>query len=405
MALLEIDKAIEEILKLVKTPIIETVDLSDANGRVIAQDIIANRPQPPFNSSAMDGYAVTLSPDELVNFDSEFEIIGESSAGRSFDGFLKDGQAIRIFTGAAVPIDAKAIIIQEDVERIESKIRFRPEITRDNKTNIRKLGGDFENGEVLIKKNTRLDAYFLSLIAAAGLAKIECYKRPKIAILCNGDELVQIGETPKQDQIFESASFAIMALCERWGAACEFVGTANDDKSQIKHMIANIDCDLLLIIGGASVGDYDLVQPALNEMGFISSFYKVNIKPGKPTWAGRLGEMAVLGLPGNPASALVCAQMFLKPYIYRFCAQNYEHNYQKAFLAHDLKSNGNRVSYSRAIVENINGRMIIKTFANQDSSLIKVFSMSNALLREPAMQNPLKQGDLVEFLSIERMFE
>lgn len=403
MALLNIETAIEKLLNLRPDCVVETVSLANADGRVLAQDIISTRAQPPFNSSAMDGYAVALSAQEVVPA-MEFAIFGEACAGRGFEGEIAPHQCVRIFTGAPIPSSAKMVIIQEDVERTDKKIIIKHDVKK-LKSNIRKLGGDFGEAEVLIKKNTRLDAHFLSLIAAAGLPEISVYKRPKIALLCNGDELVAVGGSPNPYQIFESASFAIAALCEKWGADCEFLGTASDEIEEIKAKIANIKADLLLIIGGASVGDYDLVQPALNQLGFQSSFYKVNIKPGKPAWAGKVGEMAVLGLPGNPASAFVCAQIFLRPFI--FVMQNIPHKsqLQKAFLGHDLKANGDRESYSRAIVENFDGRMIIHSFNNQDSSLLKIFSQANALLREPSGQGALRMGDLVEYIPLNRAID
>jgi molybdopterin molybdotransferase len=400
MALLEIAAAVEKIINLAPKNAVESISISQANGRVLAQDIIAKRAQPPFNSSAMDGYALALLPEEIAP-NQEFEIIGEACAGRGFVGEILSHQCVRIFTGAPVPNAAKMVIIQEDIEKVGDKIITKP-TALNLKSNIRKLGGDFNSSEILIAKNTRLDAYYLSLIAAAGLPEILVYKFPNIALLCNGDELVAVGGSPSPYQIFESASFAIAALCEKWGANCQFLGVASDDLDDIKSKITAINADLLLIIGGASVGDYDLVQPALNQLGFKSSFYKVNIKPGKPTWAGKLGQMAVLGLPGNPASAMVCAQIFLRPFI--FAMQNLDINsqFQKAYLAHDLKENGNRENYSRAIVENIDGRMIIRSFNNQDSSLIKIFSQSNALLREPSGQGALRMGEMVEFIPLNR---
>lgn len=401
MALLSINDAINEVIKLSPLSSLEIINLKNANNRILAEDIIAQRPQPPFNSSAMDGYGVILSPEELEGFDGVFEIIGISSAGKSFEGEIKSGQAIRIFTGAAVPEQVKTIIIQEDVINTENSIGYKSN-GLNIKSNIRKLGGDFNQGEILIGKNTRLDAYYLSLIAAAGIDNIKVYKRPQISLLCNGDELAIIGQTPNKDQIFESASFAIKALCEEWGAEVNFLGIASDNKNEIKSIISNASADLLLIIGGASVGDFDLVQPCLNELGFESRFSKVNIKPGKPTWAGKLKDMAVLGLPGNPASALVCAEIFLKPFILNCLSLDFKPNIQKAFLAHDLKANGSRVSYSRAIVQNTDGKMTIKAFNNQDSSLIKIFSMANALLIEPANQASLKQGEMVEYIPLKR---
>lgn len=401
MALLNIDDAIIEIEKLISRKNTQILKISDANKQIIAKDIKAKINQPPFKSSAMDGYAITMNYEEVLEYEGDYELIGMSTAGKPFMGEIGKNQAIRIFTGAVVPDSAQMVVMQENIDRYDDKIRFKPDCKSKN-TNIRKMGGDFLEGETLIKAGTRLDAYYLSLLAASGISEIECFKAPKIAILCNGDELVMVGNALKQGQIYESASYAIAALCQDLGASTQILGNAPDDKEAIKKILSNIDADLLITIGGASVGDYDLVQPALKDLGFKSSFYKVNIKPGKPTWAGKFGKLAIIGLPGNPASAMVCAQMFIKPYILGFMGQKYSYELKKAFLAHDLKPNGDRVNFARAKVENIEGRMIIKCFNNQDSSMIKVFSQSNALLMQPANQVAMKEGDLVEYLELNR---
>lgn len=374
------------------------VALEKAHGRVLAEDIIARRDQPPFVASAMDGYAV------VRRGKGPFTVVGESVAGRRYDGELRAGEAVRIFTGAPVPAEATAVIIQEHVTRDGDTITVSPDGVRAKKSSIRPAGGDFRAGDVLLTAGKRLDAWNLTLAAAAGRAKVAVARKPRIVVLSNGDELVPVGADPAPDQIYESASFAVMALVESWGGKAAFAGTPRDDAHAILKALKKIDADLIVTIGGASVGDHDLVRPALDRLGLVTDFAGVDVRPGRPTWFGRLADgRRVLGLPGNPASAMVCAELFLKAFV--AAALGYlPAPTIKAVLTHDSPADGPREAYLRAALHvDAKGHARVTPFREQDSSLIQVFAEASALIRLPPGAETLKAGAVVDIIVLGRL--
>ncbi|OYW78981.1 MAG: molybdopterin molybdenumtransferase MoeA, partial [Asticcacaulis sp. 32-58-5] len=293
-----VDQAADFLRMVAPKPRTQKVKLEKAYGRVLAEDVLATRDQPPFNASAMDGYAVVdlISDETLQN--EPLTVVGESLAGRRFKGDLIAGEAVRIFTGAPVPEGARAVVIQENVDRQSALIFVQPDGWASKSDNIRPRGGDFKAGDVLLTAGQILDPWALSLVAAAGYDKVMVRKKPVVAILSNGDELVRVGDKPKSDQIFESGSHALIALIEQWGSKAKFIGAAGDSIKAIHKALKSVKADLIVTIGGASVGDYDLIKPALEQLGLQVDFASINIKPGKPTWLGSLEDgQRVLDLP------------------------------------------------------------------------------------------------------------
>ena len=378
---------------------VKTVTTGQALGRVLAQAIDATRDQPPFAASAMDGWAIRRAD---LTRDAVFRVAGESAAGKAYPGVVAEGEAIRIFTGAPVPVGADLVIIQEEAQRDGDTVRFAA--GDDPRSNIRPAGGDFRSGDRLLEAGVRLDPWRLSLAAAAGRATLEVARRPRVAILATGDELVQPGGNPAPDQIFESGSIALAALIETWGGSATRLTAAADKAEAIAASVANIEVDLIVTIGGASVGDHDLVKPAMARLGLSLRVETIAIRPGKPTWFGTLSDgRRVLGLPGNPASALVCAELFLRPLLAALTGRDPAPAMIAARLAAPLSANGPREHWMRAALSiDPDGRAIVVAFADQDSSLVGVFSRADALIRRPMNAAAASAGDIVDVLPLAR---
>jgi molybdopterin molybdotransferase len=374
----------------------ETIALEHALGRVLADDISASRDQPPFDVSAMDGYAV-----KSADTPGLLQLAGESAAGRGFAGRCSDGSAIRISTGAAIPRGADSVVIQEDVRREGSGIEVPASGPGQH---IRPRGGDFKAGALLLARGRLLDGVGLSLAAASGMAMLPVVRQPRVAILSSGDELAAPGTAPGPWQFFDSATFGISALVRGWGGVALRLGVARDDVSSIARAAERglHESDLLVVIGGASVGDHDHARPALTQLGLQLTVESVAVRPGKPTWFGRTSLGPVLGLPGNPASALVCAELFLKPLLAAMQGRGSEPHFRRAGLARALPANGPREHYLRsALSADPEGRLTVRAFEDQDSSLISVFAAANALIRLPANAPALSAGALVDVLPLD----
>lgn len=399
MALIPVDQAVSLIIARAPAPVSQACALFDAEGRVLAGAVTAVRDQPPFDASAMDGYALVPPSEERASF----TVIGESQAGRRFSGRVGPGQAVRIFTGAAMPAGATAVVIQEDVGREGDTIRVAAQAWKPG-AHIRRRGSDFQAGDVLLNAGDRLDAWRLSLAAAAGQGIVQVAKRPRIAILATGNELVTPGGTVSEDQIFESNAVALGGLVRAWGGEACFDGICRDDLASLVKRLETMQADLIVTIGGASVGDHDLVKPALRRLDYQSDFDKVAVRPGKPTSFGYLPDgRCVLGLPGNPASAMVCAQLFLKPFIDAALGARPK-AMQSLPSATDLPANGERETWLRArIDDDAAGRAVLTPFPDQDSSLIRVFAESTALIRRPVRAPAVKAGEHLPFLALDRL--
>lgn len=385
--LIPVAEALERILASVARPVeAETVPLAQAAGRVLAAPVVSNRTQPPFPASAMDGYAVRAA--DAGEAGATLRLAGTSAAGHGFGGTVGPGQAVRIFTGAPVPGGADAILIQEDADAEGETIRVREAVEPGRF--IRREGLDFAAGQTLLTEGLTLDARRLALAAAAGHPTVAVRRRPRVAILATGDELVEPGATPAWDQIIASNSLALAALAEEAGAQAIDLGIAADDHAALEaafRRAREAKADLLITLGGASVGDHDLVQAALAREGLELGFWRVALRPGKPLMHGRLGEMLVIGLPGNPVSSIVCGLLFVVPAIRAMLGdpQAGADRSEPAILGRDLPANDGRADYMRASLALEPGKVPVATPENrQDSSMLAVLGRSEALLiREP----------------------
>lgn len=398
MGMVSVTDAVAAIRKALEPLPSEEIALEDAHRRVLAAPIAARMSQPPFSASAMDGYAVRF--DDARQSGDALDLVGISSAGEGFHGRLPRGAAVRIFTGAPLPGGADHVLIQEEAEEAGGKVIVKTPQSRPS--NVRALGVDFEDGAVLAAKGARLEGPTLALIAAGNVATVSVTRRLRIAVIANGDELVPPGAVTRRDQIICSIPYGLSPMIEEWGGEPAFLGIAPDDRDGIRRFAKEaLDCDLIVPIGGASVGDRDYMRPVFAELGFEPIFEKVSVKPGKPTWFSVSGRTAVLGLPGNPASALVTARLFLKAAIERLLGFSADDD---AFLARAtvaIKENGPRETYLRArAAEGGDGVRMVTPFENQDSSLLSIMAKSNALIRREACAPSTAAGDLVACLAL-----
>jgi len=391
-ALIPVATALEHLFALTKTLEVEEVPLRDAAGRVLAQDVTAQRTQPPFAASSMDGYALRRAE---VEPDAMFKVVGEAAAGHRFDGTLRAGQAVRIFTGAPVPEGADFVVIQEDVTRRGDLITLGHAIG--DKDNIRPAGGDFTQGQAITAPR-RLRPADIALLAAMNIARVPVVRKPVVAILATGDELVQPGETPGPDQIIASNTYGLAAQLEALGATTRLMPIAADTEAALKRSFELAQsADLIVTIGGASVGDHDLVAPVAAAMGMQQSFYKVAMRPGKPLMAGHLGDAVMIGLPGNPVSAMVCGAVFVTPVIRAMLGLGHHPAPKRSVpLANDMPENGPREHYMRADVAAAG----VTPETRQDSSLLSVLATANALLVRPPHDPARSAGDLVDIIDI-----
>jgi len=402
MKAVSVDEALGFVVGRAPSPVVRSRALSRCAGRVLAEAVRAVRDQPPFVSSAMDGYAI-IRPETRADDTLTFTVVGESQAGAAYKGRLGAGEAVRIFTGAPVPETATAVVIQENVIREGDRIRLNSDDWKD-KSHIRPAAQDFNRGDTILTAGQRLDAWRLSLAASAGQASLRVARKPRIAILCTGNELVPPGQLVRDDQIFESNSIALITLVRAWGGKALFHGLGRDDLAALTARLKEMRADLIVTVGGASVGDYDLVKPALKTLGYVPDFERIDLRPGRPTSFGVLPDgRPVLGLPGNPASALVCAQLFLKAFIEAALGRPPALPASLP-LEGDLAANGPREAFLRAqIVTDAAGRSALRPFSDQDSALIQIFARSGALIRRPPGAPAAKAGDWLPFLPLERL--
>lgn len=382
MSLLSVDDALNRIVGSARPAhAIEHVGLHDGLGRVLAQDLAARLTHPAFDNSAMDGYAVRH--DDVRTVGVELKVIGQSAAGHGFGGKVEPGQAVRIFTGAPLPAGADTVIIQEDTERLADG-RIRTSFAPGKGRHIRLSGQDFAAGETVLHDGDVLDAGRLTVAAGMNHATLPVFMKPKIAILATGDELLAPGSVPGADQIIASNTFGVAAIARDNGADILDLGIVADSSEAISAAVDQASlagADVLVTLGGASVGDHDLVQSTLLASGMTLDFWRIAMRPGKPLMVGKLGDMAVLGLPGNPVSSLVCATLFLEPLVRRLARLPDRNRLETVRLASALPANDKRQDYVRArLSANADGLLVAHPFARQDSSMMKVFAQSDCLI-------------------------
>ena len=382
--LLPVDQALARILDGVAPLPGMEIGLDAAAGRVLAGAIVARRTQPPFPASAMDGYAVRAA--DIAAVPARLALIGASIAGKRFGGPVGHGQAVRIFTGAPVPEGADTILIQEDAESHgDGTVTARAAVAAGR--HIRRAGLDFEAGETILPAGRVLDPAALALAAAAGGASVTVVRRPLVAILATGNELVAPGAEPGPDQIVACNSFGVAAVVAEAGGEALDLGIAPDETAAIRAAIRHaldLGADVVVTLGGASVGEHDLVAAALEAEGMTPGFWKIAMRPGKPLMFGRFGPARALGLPGNPVSALVCSHLFLKPLVAALAGRPFSPDIREAVLAAPMKGNDHRRDYVRAEAALRHGKLVATPCPTQDSSMLRTLAMANALIvRDP----------------------
>lgn len=391
--MISVAEALARILALTGPLGAQTVPLRAAAGRVLAEPVKARLTQPPFNASAMDGYAIREA-DHVAG--RRLKVIGEAGAGHAFAGRVGSGEAARIFTGAPVPEGAERVVLQEDVTREGDLVTLGDRL--EQSIHIRPLGQDFKVGDVVAAPR-RLRPADMALIASMNVPQVRVTRRPIVAILSTGDELIMPGEEPKPDQIVASNTFAIAAMAEARGAEVRVLPIARDTHASLRQAFALAHgADVIVTIGGASVGEHDHIQAVAVDLGLRQNFWKIAMRPGKPVMAGRMGDSVLLGLPGNPVSAIVTAQLFLLPLLDRMQGLPAAHEPRKARLAAPVGANGPRAHYMRARLSEGADLPAIAPMDNQDSALLTILSEADALLIRPPDDPARGPGDIVPYL-------
>ncbi|PKA39432.1 molybdopterin molybdenumtransferase MoeA [Rhizobium sullae] len=371
---------------------VETVSLANGDGRVLANGLTARLTQPPFNASAMDGYA--LRREDAPEPGAQLKLIGTSAAGHAFDGTVGKGETVRIFTGAPVPLGADSVLLQEDAEKIDGGIRTKFPVRQGQ--HIRPRGQDFAEGEAVLAAGTVMDFTRLTVVAAMNHASFDVLRKPLVAILATGDELLAPGSDLGPSQIIASNTFGIAALVRKAGGDVLDLGIVADDKTAITSAVRRAQAagaDVVVTLGGASVGDHDLVQATLVAAGMTLDFWKIAMRPGKPLMVGSLGSTHVLGLPGNPVSSLVCALLFLEPLIRKLASLPPVKRDSTVEAAVTLAANDQRQDYVRAkLAKSSSGNWLVEPFGKQDSSMMKVFAHADCLIVRPPHAPQLPAG-------------
>lgn len=393
--MISVEEALTRCLALAAPLPTETIPLRHANGRVLAAPAVARLTQPPFAASAMDGYA--LGRTGAVG--DSFTVIGEAGAGHAFDGHLGPDQAARIFTGAPLPQGAVSVAIQEDISASGNTITLNAAARAGD--NIRTRGQDFTEGTALPCPRL-LRPNDLALLAAMNLPQVTVTRRPVVALIATGDELVMPGETPRADQIIASNTFALAAMIEAAGGEARMLPIARDTEADLRTVFSLTEgADLIVTIGGASVGDHDLVGKVAADLGLERAFWKIAMRPGKPLMAGRVLGVPMLGLPGNPVSAIVCAHLFLLPML--TAMQGLPAAAPKtlrARLGSDQPANGPRTHYMRARLSVVNGAPTVTPFERQDSALLSILTEADALLVRPISDGPRRAGEMMDYIPL-----
>lgn len=400
MALLSVEEALARILADAAPLGAERVAIEAAHDRILAEPVAAHLTQPPFDASAMDGYAVRAA--DVAKLPARLTVIGESAAGHPFNGRVGAGEAARIFTGAPVPEGADGVVIQEHTTREGTQVIVQGDDVQTD--HIRPRGGDFREGVRLLEAGRRLGPRELSLAASMGHGEVAVWRRPKVAILSTGDELVRPGETPGIGQIVASNHLGVGAMLRNFGAEIIQLGIARDTAESLNDHVARAkDADILVTIGGASVGDHDLVAPVLSKQGMELAFWKIAMRPGKPLMSGCLGPLRVVGLPGNPVSSLVCARVFVVPLVERLAGRPMATEATRpAVAAVAIEANGPRQHYMRATLTRSGDALPhVSPVRSQDSSLLSPLAIADCLIVRTPNSPAVVPGETVRVLPLD----
>lgn len=396
--MLSVAEARSRILAAFAPVAAETVSLPEAFGRALAEDLTARVTQPPTDVSAMDGYAARAA--DVATVPAVLRRVGEAPAGGAFEGSIAAGECVRIFTGGPVPAGADTIVLQENTNVAGDRVTVTESVAAGK--HIRRAGLDFTAGAVVIAAGRALTARDVGLAAALNRPWVQVRRRPRIAILANGDEVVMPGDPIGPNQIVSSNALALAGLVETWGGTAINLGIAPDSIEGLQTMAAGArGADLLVTTGGASVGDRDLVRHALGVKGLEIDFWQIAMRPGKPLMFGRLGDTPVLGLPGNPVSSFVCAVLFLRAALSKMLGIPTALPQARARLGCDLRANDHRADFLRAALsQNDDGETVVTPFPVQDSSMMSVLARADALvLRDPGAP-AARQGEVAAYIPL-----
>ncbi|WP_025898990.1 molybdopterin molybdotransferase MoeA [Sneathiella glossodoripedis] len=401
--MISVEEAKRNILSSLKPVSTETVPITQACGRTLAEDISARRTQPPADLSAMDGYAVRAADISAVPV--TLEVIGESAAGSSFEGRVEKGQAVRIFTGAPLPAGTDTIVIQENTEQSKSAVIIKQ--TAHKGTYVRGAGIDFNEGQTGLERGKKLTPRDVGFLAAMNIPWVTVHRRAKIALLSTGDELVRPGEPIGANQIISTNSLVVAAMIEAAGGEAIDLGIAKDNESSLRQMASGaLSADMLVTLGGASVGDHDLVQSVLGKDGLEIDFWRIAMRPGKPLMFGDLNGTPMIGMPGNPVSSMICSFIFLMPALDILMGRPPSSPpIVPAILSHDLSENDRREDYMRAkIVGEKDGLPVVELFSSQDSSLLSTLSAATCLVKREPFAKALKKGSVVGIIHLQNSY-
>jgi len=395
-AMIPVEEARRRILDSLPLLPAEVVPITDALGRALAEDVTARVTQPPADVSAMDGYAARAA--DIEHVPARLTVVGEAAAGGRHSGTVGPGEAVRIFTGGPVPDGADTIVIQENTEREGDAVVVRQSAPPGR--HIRAAGLDFRGGETGIPAPRKLTVRDVGLAAAMNVPWLKVRRRPRVAILATGDEIVLPGEPIGASQIVSSNSLVLAALISAAGGEPVNLGVAADNRDSLARMAeAARGTDFLVSTGGVSVGEHDLVQSVLADVGFEMDFWRVAMRPGKPVLFGKLGATPVLGLPGNPVSTLVCGLVFLWPALAAMTGLDAAEIRETARLGTDLRPNDQRQEYLRAECRRESGgRIVVPPFSKQDSSMLSILARAQCLIVRPPFAPEMKAGDAVEII-------
>jgi molybdopterin molybdotransferase len=398
--MISVDEALERIFRQIEAPESESVPLSRAHRRVLAQPLVATHNQPPFDASAMDGYAVRAAE---VWPGRPLKLAGTSQAGSRFVGMMEHGQCVRIFTGAPMPIGADAVVMQENTNAVGNQISFTQ--TAKPGTSVRRAGMDFTRGQELLPAGVALTPAMLNLAASANQPNLKVTKRPKLTILATGDELVPPGETPGPDQIVASNSYGLIPLLSQYCEKVVDLGIIRDDKKQLEHALLgafDYGADIVVTTGGASVGERDYVQEVLIDLGVQLDFWKLRMRPGKPLMFGTRGSTLIFGLPGNPVSAMVTATVILRPALRHMTGHTDPFWPQMALpLAAALPPGGERRQFVRGMLSSGEfGALDVMPISEMDSSHSSSLAAADALIVQPENDPGMGAGSIVQVIPL-----